>query len=118
MITVAVVLLVMAGWMVFRREVILQVMQPGAVADLAGLVGPASVTAWLAPRVAYRWFDALWWLFLPLGLALLVQSVWRATLLPYRNWPPRPGEVHRLQPVEGVTVAHRKVYLLGPRRDS
>ena len=91
-------------------------MEPGALAHVVGLLVPASVTAWLAPRVAYRWFDGLWWLFPPLGLALLVQSVWRATLLPYRNWPPRPEEVQRLRPIDSVTVAGRAVYLLASQR--
>jgi hypothetical protein len=58
---------------------------------LVSIIIPAALTAWLAPMVSYRRRDAAWVL-VGAGLYFLALFVWRATLLPYRDWDPRPDE--------------------------
>jgi hypothetical protein len=58
---------------------------------LVSIIIPAALTAWIAPLVSYRRRDAAWML-AGVGPYLLALFVWRATLLPYRDWDPRPDE--------------------------
>jgi hypothetical protein len=58
---------------------------------LASIIIPAALTVWIAPLVSYRRRDAAW-LLIGAGLYFLALFVWRATLLPYRDWDPRPDE--------------------------
>jgi hypothetical protein len=61
------------------------------VSYLVSIIIPAALTAWIAPMVSYRRRDAAWWL-IGVGLYFLALFIWRATLLPYRDWDPRPDE--------------------------
>jgi hypothetical protein len=51
--------------------------------------------ALVATRVSYRWFDAVLLLIPILGLFYLWRFAWRLSLLPYRDWSPRPEEAPR-----------------------
>jgi hypothetical protein len=60
------------------------------VRDIAALLLPAMLIAWLAPKVAYRRRDAAY--FLLLWPYLMGVIAWRIALLPYRDWAPRDDE--------------------------
>ncbi|MEV6813957.1 hypothetical protein [Micromonospora sp. NPDC051296] len=66
----------------------------GAAATLAFIALPAAVTAVLAPYASYRRRDALLWFIGP-GLPIFILIAWRLSLLPYRDWAPRPDEAPR-----------------------
>jgi len=75
---------------------------PWAAAEVSRRLGaetwpsPALVlfvlSALMARRVSYRWFDAFLVLIPIVGLVLLCRFAWRLAFLPYRDWPPRPEE--------------------------
>lgn len=62
------------------------------ITDWLALLIPVVPTAVLCRLGGYRWFDALGWIFPPWGMVLTARMAWRASLLPYRNWPARPGD--------------------------
>ncbi len=64
----------------------------GLIAGYVSLFPFILVTVYVAPKVSYRVRDSLLWIFPPSGLMLLATCVWRATLLPHRDWPPRADE--------------------------
>jgi hypothetical protein len=60
-----------------------------------GLLLGAAVIAELVilPRVSYRFRDVLWMWFPLVGAVLAVKLLFRAMLLPRRDWTPRPDEL-------------------------
>ncbi|PZG09690.1 hypothetical protein C1I95_28710 [Micromonospora craterilacus] len=76
----------------------------GRWATLAFIALPAAVTAGLAPYASYRRRDALLWFIGP-GLFIFVLIAWRLTLLPYRDWAPRPDEAPRARWLRDPTHA-------------
>jgi hypothetical protein len=83
----------------------------GPLSDVLGVVLPSLFTIVVAPLVSYRRRDAVAWLIPPLGLLLTVRLVWRLTLLPYRDWPPRPEEAQRWRPTQFRTAEGAPMYL-------
>ncbi|MET8371230.1 hypothetical protein [Micromonospora profundi] len=77
------------------RELVETLFDAGAMADLAPLVVPVVLTAWLAPYASYRRRDALLWL-VGVGGLVFVVIAWRVAYAPYRDWRPRPEEVPRM----------------------
>jgi hypothetical protein len=84
----------------------------GPLSDVLGLVLPSLLTVVVAPLVSYRRRDAVAWLIPPLGLLLTARLVWRLTLLPYRDWPPRPEEANRYRRTTFHTVDGAPLYRL------
>jgi len=82
------------------RELVETRFGAGPMADLAPLVVPAVLTAWLAPYASYRRRDALLWLVGVGGLVFVVLA-WRVAYAPYRDWRPRPEEVPRMHWLRG-----------------
>ena len=60
-----------------------------------GLLLSSAVLAelFVLPRVSYRFRDVLWVWFPLVGAVLAVKLVYRAMLLPRRDWTPRPDEL-------------------------
>jgi hypothetical protein len=73
------------------RDLMLSWTDSEVVSYLVSVVIPAALTAWLAPKVSYRRRDAAWSL-LGIGFYFVALFIWRATLLPHRDWDPRPDE--------------------------
>ncbi len=70
--------------------------------------------ALVATRVSYRWFDAILLLIPILGLFYLWRFAWRLSLLPYRDWPPRPDEAPRWRKVAHPSRPGAGLYLVDP----
>jgi hypothetical protein len=68
--------------------------------------------ALVAPRVSYRWFDAYLLLIPIVGLFYLGRFAWRLSLLPYRDWPPRPDEAPRWRKVAHPSRPGAGLYLV------
>ncbi|MCZ7377591.1 hypothetical protein [Micromonospora sp. WMMC250] len=78
------------------RELIESRSGSGPAADLSAIAIPMAATAWLAPYASYRRRDALLWLVGP-GVYVFSVIAWRLALSPYRDWRPRPEELHRVR---------------------
>jgi hypothetical protein len=109
---VSVVILTTAAWLVARHLVVPRLLSEGPAADVAEIVLPTIFTGLIALRVSYRRFDSPWWLLPPIGVLILIRLAWRASLLPYRNWPPRHNEVVRMRWIEKCSVEDNTVYVL------
>jgi hypothetical protein len=64
--------------------------------QMTALVFQVPVFAFIATRVSYRWFDCFFLLIPIYGVVWAVRMLWRLSLLPYRDWPPRADEVAHL----------------------
>jgi hypothetical protein len=75
--------------------------RPSPLATCVAALPAAAVLGVLGDRVSYHWSDAILGAMGPVGLFFAVKVVWRATLLPYRNWPARDDEVGDWRRVRG-----------------
>jgi hypothetical protein len=72
--------------------------------------------ALVATRVSYRWFDALLLLIPVVGLFYLCRFAWRLSLLPYRDWSPRPQEAPQWRKVAHPDRPGAGLYLVDRTR--
>jgi len=110
------VTVLVGGWLAARHLVILAFIDDGPLTDVLSLVYPMVLTALLTPLVSYRRTDAVAWLIPPLATILVFRIAWRLSLLPLRDWPPRPDEIDLVIPVAGGDGHGRQSYML-KRRD-
>ncbi|AXO38001.1 MULTISPECIES: hypothetical protein [Micromonospora] len=108
-LTGVVLILVLLAYVSLEALIYDPVFGSGPLSDVLGVVVPSLFVVAVAPLVSYRRRDAVAWLLPPLGLLLTARLAWRLTLLPYRDWPPRPEEARRCRraPVgadEGTTL--------------
>jgi hypothetical protein len=96
----------------FKDAVVVPWLGASGFVDFAILAPLAIPTVVLAPKVSYRARDSWWWFFPMAGFYLLAVCVWRSTLLPYRNWPPRVDERHAVVFCPGLVAGGRPVYRL------
>lgn len=68
----------------------------------------AAAVALLGPPASYRRRDAALGLVPLLGWYLLALMSWRVALLPFRDWEPRPDELHRARWLTGDLVGFWK----------
>jgi hypothetical protein len=114
-LTLSLVTVLLGGWLAARHFVILALIDDGPLTDVLSLVYPMILTALLTPLVSYRCRDAAAWLIPPLALVLVFRVAWRLSLLPLRDWPPRPGEIDRVIPIAGSDGHWRQLYMLKRR---
>ena len=95
-LTALIVASVVGIWLGFKYIIVNPLLGSGPLGDWIVVAVPVLATGLLAPFASYRYRDAIAWLILPIGVALLTRLAWRVAYLPYRDWPPRleeaPGE--------------------------
>lgn len=82
---------------------------PTSVVNWPEALGALAVVALLAvvlPHVGYRRRDAFMWLIPVWGWFVAARVGFRLADLPWRDWPPRPEDEHRVRVVPGVRLHH------------